>query len=375
MTARDANDVLREQGPDALRELIDGAEVCRMNGHTEPPLSDQKALIQSSAQFVDGFVAPEYLIDGILQRRFIYSATGRTGGGKTAILLTTAAHVGLGRAIGNYTVAQGRALIFAGENPDDVRMRWIGLSQNMHFDIDAIDVHFIPGTFKISQLIERVRSEVKALGGVALVVVDTSAAFFEGEDENSNVHQGTHARRLRGLVNLPGGPCVIVACHPTKNAGDDNLIPRGGGAFIAEMDGNLTATKDDMAVSLHWQGKFRGPDFAPVTFMLRTVTHERLKDAAGRLIPTVIAEHLSQAGQDELAGVTRSNENRLLTVLADNDRASYVDLARLLGWFMKNGEPYKVMVGRMLKKLEKYKLVAIERDGPTITEKGRKAIK
>jgi hypothetical protein len=42
---------------------------------------------------------------------------------------------------------------------------------------------------------------------------------------------------------MPGGPCVLVACHPPKNAGDDNLLPRGGGAFIAEMDGNLTGRK------------------------------------------------------------------------------------------------------------------------------------
>ena len=42
---------------------------------------------------------------------------------------------------------------------------------------------------------------------------------------------------------MPGEPCVIVACHPVKNASDDNLIPRGGGAFLNEVDGNLTATR------------------------------------------------------------------------------------------------------------------------------------
>src|SRR5262249_42607783 len=32
-----------------------------------------RRLIQSSAQFVQGFVPPDYLIDGLLQRRFLYS--------------------------------------------------------------------------------------------------------------------------------------------------------------------------------------------------------------------------------------------------------------------------------------------------------------
>jgi hypothetical protein len=63
---------------------------------------------------------------------------------------------------------------------------------------------------------------------------------------------------------------VLVLCHPPKNAADDNLQPRGGGSYVAEIDGNLTVTKDDMAVELHWQTKLRGPDFAPVNFLLRS---------------------------------------------------------------------------------------------------------
>ena len=67
-----------------------------------------------------------------------------------------------------------------------------------------------------------------------------------------------------------------------QNAGDDNLQPRGSGGLIAEMDGNLTATKQDGTIEMHWQGKFRGPDFPALSFLLRTVTHERLKDTKGR---------------------------------------------------------------------------------------------
>jgi hypothetical protein len=44
---------------------------------------------------------------------------------------------------------------------------------------------------------------------------------------------------------------------------------------------------------LHWQGKFRGADFAPLQFLIRTVTHQDLKDSGGKLLPTIIAEHIS----------------------------------------------------------------------------------
>jgi hypothetical protein len=157
--------------------------------------------------------------------------------------------------------------------------------------------------------------------------VDTSAAFFEGDNENDNKQQGEHARRFRSLTTMPGGPCVLVACHPPKNAGDDNLLPRGGGAFMAEMDGNLTAKKLNGAVELHWQGKFRGPDFEPLTFRLRTVTDARLKDSKGQPIPTVVASPVTQAAQEEI-------EKLALVAKPENRSASHRDLAKLLGWFL-----------------------------------------
>jgi hypothetical protein len=64
---------------------------------------------------------------------------------------------------------------------------------------------------------------------------------------------GTYARQLRRFTTMPGGPTVLVNCHPVKNASSDNLLPRGGGAFLAEVDGNLTCTRNDTVVSAHWQ--------------------------------------------------------------------------------------------------------------------------
>ena len=70
---------------------------------------------------------------------------------------------------------------------------------------------------------------MQRLGGVSFVLIDTSAAYYEGDEENANVQAGNHARLMRQLVNLPGEPCVLVMCHPVKNATQDNLLPRGGG--------------------------------------------------------------------------------------------------------------------------------------------------
>jgi hypothetical protein len=327
-------------------------------------------LIQTSAKFVEDFIPPDYLLDGIIQRRFIYSFTGKTGSGKTAIMLLVAASVALGRPIGGHDVPQGKVLYFAGENPDDIRMRWIAMAPHLDFDVETIPVSFIPGTFKISELLARIQEEAATSGPFALVIIDTSAAYFEGDDVNNNVQQGAHARRLRSLTTLPGEPCVIVGCHPVKNAAPDNLLPLGGGAFLNEMDGNLTAANGDGAVEVHWQGKFRGPDFAPLTFGLRTVTHPDLVDGRQRLIPTVLASYLSEAAKEQIAAAARADEDQLLKVLSEDPGGSLSEIARRLQWLDRNGEPYKMRVSRARNKLIGDKLITLERGKPTLTPRG-----
>src|SRR5262245_19103532 len=184
-------------------------------------------LTLSSAEFVAGFVPPDYLIVGWLQRRFVYSLTDATGDGKTAIALLITMLVAQGFKLGKLSVKRGRVLYFAGENPDDVRMRWMATTQQFALTPEDIDkVHFVPGVFKFTEISERIHQEMAARE-VALVIVDTSAAYFETDDENNNIQALAHAKRLRELSWLPGGPTVLICCHPTKNA--ESLVPRGGG--------------------------------------------------------------------------------------------------------------------------------------------------
>jgi hypothetical protein len=164
---------------------------------------------------------------------------------------------------------------------------------------------------------------------------------------------------------------VLVLCHPPKSASEENLQPRGGGAYIAEVDGNLTVNKDDMTVTFHWHSKLRGPDFAPVSFLLRAVTHERLKDSKGRLLWTVVAGRLSEAAQEEMAKVARADEDLLLQVVNKNPGASVADLARHLHWMTTKGEPHKSKVQRAIKRLLGAKLLSRERGRLSVTEKGK----
>src|SRR5262249_53586027 len=157
---------------------------------------------------------PDYLVDGLLQRQFFYSMTGKTGGGKTAIALFIAAMVALGKTVDGREYTKGRGLYLGGENPGDMQRRCTAMVQRPHYAAAQSRVYFIPGVFTVSQMAETIKKQVEALGGVSLVIIDTTAAYFEGDDENNNVQAGRYARMQRGLVNLPGGPTVLALCHP-----------------------------------------------------------------------------------------------------------------------------------------------------------------
>lgn len=268
--------------------------------------------VQSSGDFVRDFVPPDYHIDGIAQAAFFYSLTGMTGAGKTAVLLLIAYCTALGKRLGDRDVRKGKVIYSAGENPVDVQMRWIAMAAELGFDPENIDVHFIAGTYNIPESIGEIKKAATAMGGVDLVIIDTSAAFFQGDDENSNVQNGKHARDMRALTELPGAPCVFTAAHPVKNAGADNLLPRGGGAFLNEVDGNLTLAKAPGGARMHWQGKHRGPDFDPIQFELATVSAPELVDSKGRQIPTVMAKSLTPADARATAAAARRDEDFVL---------------------------------------------------------------
>ena len=337
-----------------LKDLMD-----TVKGKPSKDAHIKEKLLQSTAEFLEGYVPPDYLIDGLLQRRYVYSLTAPTGSGKTAIALCIAIHVAFGLMLAGREVEKGRVLFFAGENPDDVRSRWIKVCEEMGYDWEQVDVTFMPFTLDLEEWRKQIDAECAEHGPFSLLIVDTSAAYYTGDEENDNVQLGNHARMLRTFVKLPGGPTVLVTCHPTKNPNPENLLPRGGGAFLAEVDGNLVCLKDagSTVVEVTTHGKFRGPDFKPFAFKLVPGQSDMLVDSKGRNIWTITAQPISDSEQEQIEQVGDSARNELLCTMLDCPGLSTMELAKKLGWTTVHGEPNKFQVYRMLKDLVKAKLV------------------
>jgi hypothetical protein len=347
----------------------------KTNGKHSPRL-----LILRKREFIMGFRPPDFVIEGMLQRQFVYALTGQTGHAKSAIALLLGELVSSGdpnSMLGTHRVEKGQVAYFVGENPDDIRMRVIGADSFRHDDPLLDRIVFIPGVFNIEEMFQQLTGELATHGNFDLVIVDTSAAYFLGNEELSNTQMGAHARMLRSLTTLPGGPCVLVLCHPIKYASEPSqLLPRGGGAFLAEMDGNLTAFKhDDVLIELSYN-KIRGPGFEPMTFKLETIRPEKLVDLKGRQISTVRAVAITETEEDQQKDKARDDDDHILALrlrMLDTDQLSYAKAAEECGWHFGDGTPAKSRVSRVVDRLEKAKLVRRERGQWLLTEKGKEA--
>jgi hypothetical protein len=256
-----------------------------------------KGRILTGAAFITRHVPPVWLIDGIVQRSRLYACTSITGHGKTAVWLLNACMIHAGRMIGQLEVFQGNVLYLAGENPADLEARMIGMAKAYNIRHDRLP-YVLPGSFPLDEKeADALKKEVAALGvPLALIVGDTASSFFPGDDENNNVQAGTYARTLRTFGDCVGNPAVVALCHPTKGANSKStLLPRGGGAFLNELDGNLALWSPSLGevTEMHWCGKIRGPDFSPLGYRLCPVP-TGLIDEKHRQEMTIVAEPMSE---------------------------------------------------------------------------------
>lgn len=325
--------------------------------------------------FISSFIPPDWLIDGVVQRSRLYACTSLTGHGKTAIWAYNACMIQAGRPIGNLEVCQGNVLYLAGENPEDLKARLHGMC--LAYGLKAARLPYVlPGNFPMTEdEATRLKADIAALGvPLCLIVGDTASAFFPGDDENDNVQAGAYARTMRTFCqDCDGRPTVVALCHPIKNASSSNLLPRGGGAYLNELDGNLTLWSDapGEVTELHWQGKIRGPDFAALGYRLRSVETGFL-DRRERPVMTIVAETMSDEAAADHAKQALANEDVVLKLLKDHPTWSFSQMAEATGWLDPAGRAEKWKVQRAVRRLAADKLVYQPRRGSPweLTPKG-----
>jgi len=345
---------------------------------------DTSRSIQTLVEFLSDFVPPHYFVDGILQHHCMYTLTGKPGAGKTNLAVLVSVLVGhpiAGQKFGPHEVSPGRVLYIPAENKTDVQMRFIGLCRSMGVDAADLNILVTGDAMRLAQDFDgefaRIRREIAGFGDLTLVVVDTSPALFPGDDENNNVQMLGHAQRLRRFTDLPGLPGCLPLCHPIKGASSpDMLLPRGGGACLGEGDGNLTLWGyGDRLADLHWSGKFRGPDFAKITFRHEIFHTMDLVDHKGRPIPTTIAKAVTEAESEAAETKSMSQEDEMLLAMEGRPDGSLAKWAADCQWFLKGDvrSPNKRFAQHVMERLVGDKLVTKSGRDLVLTKAGKAA--
>lgn len=285
-----AEAMIREACPvwdDGVEDLIETAYAKFKPNTPEPIEATPQAItnfnIDSSAHFLSDLEPLEYLIDGILPRGVAYSLTGYPGHGKTTLALQFAICVSRGDSFALRETSKGSVLFLAGENPHNVKWQYAAALAAKDIHPGDADIHFVQGRFSIAEWTEVLRAKMEAMPDLKLVIIDSLQAFFEGDNDNDNAQMVEMAHKLRDLCNTSHRPALLIIAHPAgKIPSKDTLVPRGGGSFLAEIDGNLTVwSNDTTSQSLHHTQKFRGAGFDPVEFVMEPREFDHLTDIHG----------------------------------------------------------------------------------------------
>jgi hypothetical protein len=338
----------------------------------ESPPSTPTATFVTAAEFCRAYEPISYAIEPFVRSGSLYTVTAKTGSGKTGLLVSSALAVvtGNGEMILGREVTKGRVAYIAAENPDDLRMRIMVAASLLNIDLDKAGSRFeiLDKRMSPEELLVRLTTlSADGHGPFTLIMVDTLAAFFDGDNINDPVQGGNFMRKLRPLTMLPGRPSVLVAAHPTKNASDDGLVPYGAGAILNEVDGNLTLRREGEITNLHWQGKLRGIEFAPALFKFEIAGCPAVKDIKGREVQLPVLTPC-QEGEFEKKQTDEVNKDAaVLRAMIEMPGATWRD------WATRSGVS-KTALSRCLEKLRADKLVEKTLNKWSVTAKGRKAI-
>ncbi len=341
-------------------------------GDGAPPIGEpareepRKGRLLSEAEFLETWRPPDWLVEALIQRGYVYTLTGNTGHGKTALALLLAYGLALGYGFAGKESLTGTVAFFAGENADNVKTQWLALRRHYRIpDSEALKVVWYDRPFSIGASQAELVAELGAITDLVLVVVDSLQAFFRGDNENDNTQMLKTAVEIRGLCQaLSSRPAGLILAHPVKRATKQDLLPRGGSAITNELDGNMTLWLDDRLAELSWQGKWRGPPFEPMSFEMLAIEPPGMVDAKGKQMTVTIAQVAGPQREAELHAEKRRAMKRVLELIARNPRISVLEIGVAIGQKKSGGS-------RMRQELVRRKLVKETPVGLQLTDDGK----
>jgi hypothetical protein len=278
-----------------------------------------------AGEFMSEMTPKFWILQRVLAKGWLYALAASPGAGKTAVALLLTLRAAMGREFMGRKVTKSKVLYLCGENPQDVRGRFDALLRKHEMTLADVDgqVFFTQSPFNIDdrQDLDAFIADAQQHGPFDLCIIDTQKAHSGAEDENDTSGQHELAQAMRRLGAGIGDPCILTLSHPTKNAGKDNLLPRGGSSFTGSIDGVLCLWREGRGAPSEMfshRDKFRGKAFEGEFFKMDEVEHPTLLDNFGDADVTVVASELT--GQADISGILKAVDNGNTAIVMDKIR-------------------------------------------------------
>ena len=231
----DANDLMQEQGDDALRDL--------MERPIKPPI-EYPLSVAFADELASEFTPPDEIVEGVLTAGDGSILYGDSNSGKTFFVIDMACAVARGVTWMGRQTEPGLVIYLAAESPASVRSR-IQAYQRHHgaivpnFAIVQSPIDLFDGDADTEKLIQLVKQIEFQKGQQArLIIGDTLARLSAGANENAGQDMGLVVRRFDRIRNECKAHFLLIH-HSGKNAAAG---ARGWSGMRAAVDTEIEVT-------------------------------------------------------------------------------------------------------------------------------------
>jgi RecA/RadA recombinase len=259
-----------------------------------------------------------WLIKGVLPRAKLGILFGASGSGKTFVALDLAFSVARGIAWRTRRTMRARVVVIAAEGGSGLGKRGQAYAQHHGFDLRTVhDLHIITAApnFLDGDDISEVIAEIKNLGPVDLIIIDTLAQVTPGANENTSEDMG----RALGNINLlhdATGAMNLAVHHAGKDLSKGS---RGWSGIKAAADVQIEVLRhEDGRREIVIEKMKDGEDGVRWGFKLETILLGLDDDGDDITSCVAVEDDVRPASTDDKKGVKRRGrlETHLLEVMA-----------------------------------------------------------
>jgi hypothetical protein len=316
---QDANSILREQGPAALRSIFDAGRPL-VASHSLDELSAvpvRPRFVPVAIDDVAISAEPAWLIDGLLPARGLACIVGPPKSGKSFLTSDMLCSVARGAPYAGRETLQGPVVYLTGEGVSGFKRRLVAMRR--HLEIEGQGVPFfmienVPDLGSEATDLPQLLAELDAFlaqacpEGPRAIALDTLARCMGEADENSARDMGRFVNRCAAIERHFG--CVVVVVHHVGK--DPTRGGRGSNSLNGAADVTLLVEKTDTYSKVRVEEMKDGREGQEWTF--RLVPYDLSATFQASCAPpaqpvensTCVVEILSEPGKAQLSATKKS---------------------------------------------------------------------